>query len=116
MLLSRTVKVTVGFCPAPPLVTDTKVKFKPVMVFDWSGTVCAPMMEASNSPASCGIWHCVHWLSSVCGRFTWFAPVAKLTLSWQEPHAARVGVVSHALVCAAPFLGLWQVPAQSSGS
>jgi len=43
-------------------------------------------------------------------------PVAKLTSSWHEPQAARLGVVIQALVCAAPFLGLWQLPAQFRGS
>jgi hypothetical protein len=44
------------------------------------------------------------------------APLAKFTSSWQEPQAARLGSFIQALVCAAPFFGLWQLPAQFRGS
>ena len=42
-------------------------------------------------------------------------PVAKLTSSWQEPQAARVGLVYQALACAAPVVDSWH-SAQRRGS
>ena len=74
----------------------------PGRVADSVGTVCAPLIEASNSNSPCGMWQFVHWLSETCGRFTWFWPVAKFTLSWQLPQAARLGFFSHASDCVAP--------------
>src|SRR5450759_5927892 len=67
-------------------------------------------MEASNSSSPWGMWHWVHWLSETCGRLTWFKPVAKFTLSWQEPQAARLGLVSQLLDCVAPvtLVSSWQ--------
>src|ERR1035437_1793399 len=108
--LAFEVKVTVGALPATPLSTLTMVNTRPALVRDWVGTVCAPMMEASNSNSPWGIWHCVHWLSSTCGRLTWFLPVAKFTSSWQAPQAARLGLVSQLLDCVAPVtdVGSWQ--------
>ena len=108
-LLSLTVKVTVGVFPAVPLVTLTRPKLRPPSSGAWSAMVCAPTMEASNDTAPCGMWQVAHCCRLACAPPAWLAPVAKLTLSWQEPHAAAPGVVIHALVCAAPFLGLWQV-------
>ena len=37
--LSLTVSVTVGFCPAPPFTTFTRLKFKPPIPGAWSGIV-----------------------------------------------------------------------------
>src|SRR5205823_652685 len=112
--LSFKVNVTTGFCPAPP--TTFRIwKLIPGAVADIVGTVWAPMIEASNSSSPLAMWHCEHWLSSTCGRLTWFWPVEKLTSLWQPPQAARLGAVIQALVCAAPFLGLWQV-SQTRGS
>ena len=56
------------------------------------------------------MWHCVHCESETCGRFTWFLPVAKLTSSWQLPHAARLGLLSQLSACAAPVtcVASWQ--------
>src|SRR5450432_2583699 len=67
-------------------------------------------MEASNSNSPCGKWQPAHWASFTCGRFTWLAPVAKLMLSWQEPHAARLGLVNQLSACTAPDVawGSWQ--------
>src|ERR1035437_1687726 len=114
---SFTVKVTVGALPATPLSTLRMLATMPGRVADSVGTVCAPLMEASNSSSPCGKWHWVHWLSETCGRLTWLAPVAKLTLSWQAPQAARLGFVSQLLACVAPAtdVGSWQ-NAQRRGS
>src|SRR5450432_306468 len=66
-------------------------------------------MEASNSSSPCGKWQPEHWASDACGRFTWLAPVAKLISSWQEPHAARLGLVNQLSACVAPVVacGSW---------
>src|SRR5665811_202526 len=105
-----TVKLTVGALPATPLSTLRMLATMPGRVADSVGTVCAPLMEASNSSSPCGMWHWVHWLSETCGRLTWLAPVAKFTLSWQDPQATRLGLVSQLLACAAPVtcVGSWQ--------
>ncbi len=43
------------------------------------------------------MWQVAQSLSFACGRFAslWPAPVAKLTLVWQPPQAAREGCVIH---------------------
>src|SRR5450759_1875842 len=107
---SLTVKVTVGALPATPLSTLRMLATMPGRVRDSVGTVCAPLMDASNSSSPWGMWHWVHWLSETCGRLTWFKPVAKFTLSWQEPQAARLGLVSQLLDCVAPvtLVSSWQ--------
>src|ERR1035437_8196129 len=103
---SCTVKVTVGALPATPLSTLRMLATMPGRVADSVGTVCAPLMEASNSSSPCGMWHWVHWLSETCGRLTWLAP-----------QAARLGFVSQLLACVAPAtdVGSWQ-NAQRRGS
>ena len=45
-------------------------------------------VEVHRGLRRCGKF--LHWLSFGCGRLTWFAPVAKFTSSWQEPHAAAL--------------------------
>src|ERR1700678_3367215 len=69
--------------------------------------VCAPRMEASNSWSPCGMWQVEHSTSLNCGPPGGFAPVAKFTLSWQDPHAAAVGLIRYALDCVA--VGVWQI-------
>src|ERR1035437_4937918 len=116
-LKSCTEKLTVGALPATPLSTLIMLATMPGRVADSVGTVCAPWMEASNSSSPCGMWHWAHWPSETCGRLTWLAPVAKFTLSWQDPQATRLGLVSQLLACAAPAtdVGSWQ-NAQRRGS
>src|SRR5664280_1083072 len=72
-------------------------------------------MDASSSSSPFGIWQVAHPLSSTWGRFTWLAPVAKLTSSWQAPQAARLGLVYQALAWAAPVAASWH-SAQRRGS
>src|ERR1035438_5373335 len=81
--LSFSVNVMVGIWPAAPLSTFTRVITMPGAVADSWGRMWAPWMDASNSSSPLGVWQEAHWLSSTCGRFTWLAPVAKLTSSWQ---------------------------------
>src|SRR5450631_48973 len=60
-------------------------------------------MEASHSWPPCGTWQLAHCVSSACGRPTvvWLAPVTKLTSSWQEAQAARLGNVYQLEACVA---------------
>ena len=98
--LSLTVKVTVGALPATPLSTfrmstiDARARCA-----DSVGTVCAPLMEASNSSSPCGMWHWVHWLSVTCGRLTWFC-------AGGEVHVVVAGAASRAAGILEPGIGL----------
>src|SRR3712207_2295190 len=100
--------VTVGLEPAVPFSIFTMSTTTPGRDGASVSTMCAFRMEASYSSSPCGMWHCEHWLSVTCGRLTWPAPVAKFTLSWQDPHAARLGFFVQASACAAPDFGSWQ--------
>src|SRR3954452_24886580 len=102
--LSFMVKVTVGFLPAVPLSTLAMATTRPGTCADSIGTVCAPMMEASNSNSPLGMWQLAHCLSSIWGKFTWFLPLVKFTSSWQDPQAARLGFVNQAFACVAPVV------------
>src|SRR5436190_3782333 len=88
-------KVTVGALPATPLSTRRMSNTRPARESDSVFTMWAPLIEASNSSSPCGMWHMAHSLSDAIGRFEpeWFLPVAKFTLSWHDPQAARLGFV-----------------------
>src|SRR6476660_10552173 len=92
-VLSLTENVTLGFCPGLALSTAVIAKTTPVNWLERVATICAPLMDASYSVSPDGLWQLAHSLSLTCGRLTWFWPVAKFTLSWQDPHAARDGAV-----------------------
>src|SRR5277367_6806700 len=91
--LSRTVKETTGALPAMPPVTLVMFTASPFSRDDVVGATCAPTMDASKSISPCGMWQVLHSLSSNCGPPGWLTPVAKLTSSWHDPQAARVGLV-----------------------
>src|SRR5271157_4731343 len=103
-LLSLTVKVTVGFCPALPFATLTRVKLMPGTPGAYAGIVWPPMMEASNGSSPCLMWQVAHWLSSGCGPPAWLAPVVKLSASWQAPQAAAPGLLYQLLAWVAPVV------------
>src|SRR5579883_3130072 len=108
-LLSFTVKVMVGFWPALPLVTFCSTTLTPGTCTEFSGITCAPSIDASNSPPSFGKWHWAHWVSLAWGSPpAWFLPEAKFTSLWQEPQAARLGLVSQLDACVAPVVDSWQ--------
>src|SRR5215469_2009722 len=71
-------------------------------------TTCAPKIEASNGRSPFGEWQVAHWLSSGWNPPTCLVPVAKLTSSWHDPQAARVGLVIKNDACAAPLFWSWQ--------
>src|SRR6185369_5031052 len=98
-------KVTVGFLPGAASVTLTMLAVRPLSCFEATGRTCAPLIEASNSLPLSGTWQLAQALSSAWMPPTWFAPVAKLMLSWQEPHALRDGLVNHTSFCAGFFVG-----------
>src|SRR5450631_2072596 len=87
-----TLNVTVGAFPGVALSTLITLVTSPGSDAEWLGMTCAPGTEASKSETALALWQLLHCLSSGCTRLTWFAPVAKFTLSWQEPHAAAVGL------------------------
>src|ERR1043165_6950266 len=85
-------KTAVGFLPGTRSVTLTIVALRPLSCLAFSGTVCAALIEASQSAPLSAVWHLVQALSG-CAPPAWFAPVVKSTSSWQEPHAAALGCV-----------------------
>src|ERR1043165_8668788 len=91
--LSLTWIVTVGELPALAFSTFSTCITTPGQDAELSGMVCAPGIEASNSAPVPELWQPLHCLSSGCARFRWFAPVSKLTSSWHDPQAARLGLV-----------------------
>src|ERR1035438_1364724 len=95
--LSITLNVTVGALPGVAPSTFRMLVTSPGSEVEFEGMRCAPGMEASKSETAFEVWQFAHMLSSGCGRLTWFAPVAKFTSSWQEPHAAALGLVFQAL-------------------
>ena len=76
-----------------------------------TGVWCAAM--TCSEPLSMllvGPWQVEHWLSVATMLELWPCPVAKLTLSWQEPQAAEEGAVLKLTVCGVLVsLTLWQV-------
>src|ERR1035441_9011245 len=94
--LSITLNVTVGALPGVAPSTFRILVTRPGSVVEFEGMRCAPGIEASKSDTWFEVWQFLHMLSSVCGRLTWFAPLAKFTSSWQEPHAALLGLVFQA--------------------
>ena len=94
-------KNTVGFCPGAVLVTEAISALTPFSCVDLAGTVCASMIEASHSPPLVGTWQVAQALSSAEAPAGWFSPVAKLTSSWQDWHAARVGKANQLEACVA---------------
>src|ERR1035437_2843915 len=97
------------------LVAETMVATRPLSWVEFSGMVCAPRIEASNSRSPWGWWHFAHSLSSSCGRIAplWPTPVVKFTSSWQEPQPFRLGRVYQTSFSGA--LVSWQV-VQSYGA
>src|SRR6185369_18064631 len=91
--LPCTLKVTLIFWPGLALSTLPMLKVTPASCVERVATMWAPLMEASYSVSPCGLWQLAHSLSLACGRLTCPAPVAKFTLSWQEPHPLREGAV-----------------------
>jgi len=53
----------------------------------------APTNRSIELFARVGRWQPLHELSLACGPAGWFLPVVQSMLSWQEPHAARLGAV-----------------------
>src|SRR5260370_2451609 len=100
--LSEALNVTAGALPGVALSTFRICRLTPGSVVELLGTTCAPGIEASKSYVAWETWQFLHWLSSNCGRFTWFSPLAKLTSSWQEPQAAREGLVFQLSACLVP--------------
>src|ERR1035437_5984652 len=94
--LSIKLNVTVGALPGVPPRADGTLVTSPGSAVEFPGMRCAPGMEASKSETAFEVWQFLHMLSSGCGRLTWFAPVVKFTSSWQEPHAAALGLVFQA--------------------
>src|SRR5271157_1786741 len=94
--LSIKLNVTVGALPGVAPVTVSTLVTSPGSEVEFAAMRCAPGIEASKSETAFELWQFLHMLSSGCGRLTWFAPLAKFTSSWQEPHAAAVGLVLQA--------------------
>src|ERR1039457_6222377 len=94
--LSIKLNVTVGALPGVAPVTVSTLVTRPGSAVEFEGMRCAPGMEASKSETAFEVWQFLHMLSSGCGRLTWFAPVVKFTSSWQETHAAALGLVFQA--------------------
>src|SRR5262245_15734061 len=84
------------------------VAMMPFSCFEFSLSRCAPLMEAPNSSPS-GWWHEAHALSSACAPAGWFLPLAQSMSSWQEPHAARLGLVYQTFDCVGLSAPSWQV-------
>src|SRR5215475_397149 len=91
--LSLTLNVTVGAAPGAAPSTFRTLVTSPGSAVEFAGIRCAPGMEASKSWVAWAVWQFLHWLSSICGRLRWPAPVAKLMSSWQEPQTAALGLV-----------------------
>src|SRR5262249_35181459 len=92
-------KTMVGFLPMATSFTSTIAALMPLSCVEFCGSRCAPLMETPNSSPS-GLWQLAHALSSACAPAGWFLPVGKSTSSWQEPHAARLGLVYQTSDCA----------------
>src|ERR1035441_5357971 len=105
--LSVTLNVTVGALPGAFPETFRILVTSPGSAVEFAAMRCAPGIEASKSVCFADGWQPWHWLSSICGRLTWLAPVAKFTSSWQDPHAATLGFVFQLSACLAP--AAWQV-------
>ena len=88
---------------------------RPLSWTEFSGIVCAPRIDASNSRSPWGWWHLAHSSSFSCTRLAplWFKPVAKFTSSWHEPQTFRLGRVYQTSF--SPALVSWQV-VQSYGA
>src|SRR4029077_13980135 len=92
----------------------TIVAVRPLSCLEFSGTVCAALMEASQSAPLSAVWHLAQALSG-CAPPAWFAPVVKFTSSWQEPHAPALGCVYHTAdfarlaVATVPSWQFWQL-------
>src|SRR5947209_857543 len=91
--LSLTLNVTTGAAPGTAPSTFRILVTRPGSALEFAGIRCAPGIEASKSAVACGVWQFLHWLSSGCTRFKWFAPVAKFTSSWHDPQTAALGFV-----------------------
>src|ERR1017187_9553959 len=100
--LSSTLNVTVGAVPGVVPATFMIFVTSPGSAVEFEGMRCAPGIEGSKSMYADEAWQSLHWLSSISGRFQWFRPVEKFTSSWQEPHAALLGLVFQLSAWVAP--------------
>src|SRR5262245_52612150 len=93
--LSVTENVTEGALPGVVPVTFRIFVISPGSEADLFGITCAPMMDGPKSAVPCGTWQVAHFASSVTAMLEeeWPWPVAKFTLSWQEPQTSMAGLV-----------------------
>src|SRR5262245_12898675 len=99
-------KFTVGFCPGPVLLKLMRSNFGRRSCSDLYSAMWEPAIEASYSNSPSGLWQRAHCASFGEAPAAWPAPVAKLTSSWHEPQAARVGLSSQLFTW---IESLWQV-------
>ena len=98
--LSLTVKVTAGLLSGLGIVSRRRWRTRGRRVaVERVATVCAPLMDASNSVSPCGWWHWAHWLSLTCGQ-------VDVILAGGEVHVVVAGAAGGARRGAGELSGL----------